>query len=114
MKTRVVEDKSKRRAVEEWDRSGLSAVDFANQRGIRAATLQRWGRAIRGPRDASSRRRSKSHAVELVELPTPIGVDTSDGILVEIELRNGRRMSALGAWTASEIADLAKALEDEQ
>src|SRR5688572_18397789 len=114
MRTRVVDDKSKRRAVEEWDKSGLSAEDFGITRGIRGTTLQRWGRAIRGPLRRKSGEPSKARAVKLVELPTTIAADAADGILVEIELRNGRRVTALGAWTALQIVELAKALEDDR
>lgn len=115
MRTRIVDDKTKRRAVEEWDKSGLSAADFASQRGIRATTLQRWGRTIRGPLRHRTPAPSKLPPVELVELPvSTITTEASDGILVEIELSNGRRVTALGAWTTTQIVELAKALEDER
>lgn len=87
---------TKRRAVEECDKSGLSAADFASQRGIRAVTLNVGGAQFEAfARSATGA--IESATTELVELPTStIATEASDGILVEIELRNGRRVTALG------------------
>lgn len=107
MRERITDDMEKRRLVEEWDESGLSAAAFAEPRGIHPATLGAWGRAIRGPLRRRSRSRSVPRSVDLVELPeAPAGE-----VRLEVEFGDDRRLVVAGALTSDMIVALVTALE---
>ncbi len=107
MRERITDNIEKRRLVEEWDNSGLSAAAFAEPRGIHPATLGAWGRAIRGPLRRRSRSRPVPRSIELVEVPeTPAGE-----VRVEVVFGDDRRLVVAGALTSDMIIALVMALE---
>ena len=109
---RTEDDPEKRRLVREWDRSGLTAAEFAEPLGIQPETLRAWGRTIRGPLERRSRRRPVPRDVELVEVEG--GVSAAFEPRIEVALINGRRLTIFTAWTPKMIAEIAGALEDEE
>lgn len=101
------EEEEKRRLVEEWDRSGLSADAFGKSRGVRAQTLHRWGREIRGPLRLRSRTRPVPRTLEIVE----VGSQRASEPRIEVVLTNGRRLVVFSDWTPERVAHLALQLE---
>lgn len=105
------ENEEKRRLVEEWDRSGLSSEAFGRTRGIRADTLQAWGREVRGPLRRRSRTRLVPRRIEVVEVG-PAGRETREvERRLEIVLTTGRRLVLFTDWTPKLIAEVAAQLE---
>ena len=102
-----IQDSEKRRLVEEWDQSGLSAAAFGEPRGIHPATLGAWGREVRGLIRRRSQKRPIPREVKLVEL----GKDDAEGVRVEFELGKERRLIVSGALTAEMIIELAAGFE---
>src|SRR5687767_4943391 len=107
-------DEERRRIVREWDKSGLTAAEFAEPLGIQAETLRIWGRAVRGPLKhwARSRTRPVPRKIELVEVADGVGGEVEPRI--EIALINGRRLTLFTTWTPQLIAEIASALEGEK
>jgi hypothetical protein len=107
-------DEERRAIVREWDKSGLTAGEFAEPLGIQANTLRIWGRAVRGPLKhwARSRTRPVPRKVELVEVEGGLsgGVEPR----IEIALINGRRLTVFTSWTPKLIAEIASALEGDE
>lgn len=108
---KITEDKEKRRLVEEWDRSGLSSEAFGRARGIRGATLQAWGRAIRGHLRSAARTGPISRELELVEIGAPAKEIESR---IEIVLLSGRRLVLFSVWNPDLIAHLVARLEQDR
>jgi hypothetical protein len=114
-RTRIVDDTEKQRLVEEWDASGLSAAEFGQRRGVRAETLQAWGRAIRGPlRRRRPRTRPMAKSIALVEVASGLPADSPADRRIEIDLSEGRRLVVHANWTPALIAEIARALEVKQ
>lgn len=100
------------RLVREWDRSGLTAAEFARPRGLSAESLRRWGRAVRGALRTRSPKRSVPRSVELVELVTPRVVDEAPRrYSIEIVLQNGRRVALVGDIADERLVTIVAALE---
>lgn len=97
-----IPDDEKRRVVEEWDQSGLSAAAFGEPRGIHPATLGAWGREVRGLIRRRPPKRPLPREVKLVELPK----GSASEIRVEFELGRERRLIVSGALTAEMIVEL--------
>lgn len=98
-----IQDSEKRRLVEEWDQSGLSAAAFGKERGIHPTTLGGWGREVRGLIRRRSAKRPVAREVKLVELPKG---DLGE-VRVEFELGKERRLIVSGALSAEMIVELA-------
>lgn len=73
-----------------WVRSGLTAEEFAQREGIRAATLRHWRWQLgtcRGDRGVARGREPK-----FVEIVVPHGAAGADGEGFEVALGNGTRV----------------------
>lgn len=107
-RSRTSENEEKRRLVEEWDRSGMTASEFASSRGIRGSTLQTWGRAIRGPLRRRSRTRPVPRTLEVVEVGSPArGAESR----IEVILASGRRLVVFADWAPERVAHFVAQLE---
>lgn len=104
---KTIGDEQKRRLVEEWDRSGLSSDAFGESRGIRGATLQAWGRAIRGPLRRPQTRPAQ-RTLEIVELGT---AQKRIEPRIELVLASGRRVQLFAEWTPDVVASFIAKLE---
>jgi hypothetical protein len=113
---RIREDEEKRRLVEEWDRSGLSAETFAGERKIHPMTLRSWGRAIRGPlpRGRRSRRRPVTRKMEFVEVSAPVPTEGAPERRIEVIMPSGVRLLMFVDWTPELVAEFAVLLEATQ
>lgn len=113
-RTRIREDDEKRRVVEEWDRSGLTAAEFAGPRRIHWRTLRSWGRAIRGPlpRGRRSRTRPVTRKLEFVEVGAawPPMRESSEP-RIEVIMPSGCRLVMFVDWTPELVAELMVLLE---
>ena len=107
-RVKTSESEEKRRLVEEWDRSGLTSAEFATSRGIQAATLQTWGRAIRGPLRRRSRKRPVPRTLEIVEVGSPA---RSVEPRIEIILQSGGRLVVFAEWSPERVAQFVAQLE---
>lgn len=92
--------------VRAWRASGQSAGAYAEQHGLHAGTLAGWGTKLRdvaaeaGPVAARSRASSPMHFL-------PVRVSTSidqEPALIELVLRNGRRVRVSGAFDGEVLA----------
>src|SRR5688572_15799837 len=113
-RTRIHEDNEKRRLVEEWDQSGLSAEEFAAPRKVRWRTLQRWGRAIRGPlrRGRRSRTRPVTRRIEFVEVGASVSsMPSGREPRIEVIMPSGCRLLMSVEWTPELVAELMVLLE---
>lgn len=103
----------RRRLVREWERSSLTAVAFGKLHGIRPATLRTWARALRGPTGSRSRRgRPRVRGLEFLEVPAPVTASPASEVRVEIAC-GARRLTCTAAFTATDLAALVRALEDQ-
>ena len=102
-----IQDHEKRRLVEEWDQSGLSAAAFCKPHGLHPATLGAWGREVRGRLRRSSQKQPAERSVEVVEVRR----DAVGEVRVEFELGKDRRLIVSGALTAEMIVELAVSFE---
>ena len=103
-----------RRYLDEWERSGTSAPEFARLVGVKYGTLAGWRarrlrlRALAGP--PTLRRESSAPAVQLfealVETPSPAG---GGGALV-VELPGGGRVLVSAAGQLPWAAELLRLL----
>ena len=104
-------DEEKRRLVEEWDRSGLSAADFAHSHGVHAETLRLWGRAIRGPlRHRRSRTRPVPRTIEIVEV-NGARRTSNDEPRIEVITSSGCRLRLFVDWSPDLVAELIALIE---
>ena len=102
--------------MREWDRSGLTAKEFAGPRGIRAETLRTWGRELRGPLPPPGRSQKRPvtrrpRFVEVRAAARAVAAADHRAPPVEIVLKNGRRLALFGELSAKRLAELAAALE---
>jgi hypothetical protein len=100
-RTAILDDEGKRSLVEEWDRSGLSADEFASAQKMNVYTLRAWGRAIRGPlpRGRRSRTRPVTRRVDFVEVSSTAPTPAAAQPRIELILPTGTRVLVFVDWT---------------
>lgn len=92
-----------------WVRSGLTAEEFAQQEGVRAATLRHWRWQLgTGGRDRRGDRRREAKFVEVV---APQRTERADGEGFEVQLGNGTRVRIPGRFDGDELRRLLEILE---
>jgi len=79
-----------RERVGRWVRGGLTAEEFAQQEGIRAATLRHWKWRLGA--DGRSRREGRRREARFVEIVGPQRAERADGEGFEVQLGNGTRV----------------------
>jgi hypothetical protein len=92
--------------------SGLSAEEYAGQRGINLLTFQRWVRRLGDVTDTGQRSALPAF-VPLRVIHSPERLSSGSPFQVEIDLTNGRRLRARVALQADvrRLADLLDALD---
>jgi transposase-like protein len=103
-KGRVRTSKEQRRVIlAQFDRSGMSAAQFAQRSGLKYSTFARWVQCCR--RTKRPERKSSVRLLEAVVAPTPL----SPGLLVQLPA--GARLEIREAGQAPLVAALLRALE---
>ena len=95
------------RRVEAWHASGESATTFAERNGWNARTLTWWAsQGLRARRAAPT----PTEAVAFVEVARERAPAAPRGV-IDVVLRNGRRLRVRGAVDIATLTALARALE---
>jgi transposase-like protein len=76
--------------VGRWVRGGLTAEEFAQEEGVRPATLRHWKWQLRA--DGRGRREGRRREAKFVEIVTPQRTERGEGEGFEVQLGNGTRV----------------------
>jgi transposase-like protein len=71
-------------------RGGLTAEEFAQEEGVRPATLRHWKWQLRA--DGRGRREGRRREAKFVEIVTPQRTERGEGEGFEVQLGNGTRV----------------------
>jgi len=98
-----------RERVGRWVRGGLTAEEFAQQEGIRAATLRHWKWQLGA--DGRDRREGRRREARFVEIVAPQRAERADGEGFEVQLGNGMRVRIPRRFDGEELRCLVAILE---
>jgi transposase len=98
-----------RQLIERWQRSGLSACAFCERHGLAVSSFYAWRRTLT-QRDRQ-RRAPAPTPVTFVPIPLPTQPPAADA-LIEVVLRNGRRLRLAPTVALSVVRDLVALLEE--
>lgn len=96
------------RLLERRDREGLTYAEIARMAGIRPSTMSTWAWRIRHE-GRRTRRRQQDGRQSFVEIVA--GGGHSDATHIEIELPNGRRITAPANIERDHLTQIVQALE---
>lgn len=97
------------RLIERWRRSGRSVRDFCEHNGIAIPSFYAWRRRLqRGDRQDAA---PTPTPVTFVPIPLPTQPPADDA-LIEVVLRNGRRLRLTPSVALSVVRDLVALLEE--
>lgn len=98
-----------RQLIERWQRSGLSVRAFCERHRLAIPSFYAWRRTLQqGDRQGSG---SAPTPVTFVPIPLPTQPPADDA-LIEVVLRNGRRLRLTPSVALSVIRDLVALLEE--
>jgi transposase len=95
--------------VRRWRESGQSATEYARERGIHAGTLAGWASKLRDSivaKAVGGQRRSMFVPVHVAPVASAAARAGTDCGLVEVVLRNGRRIRITGTFDGEAVARL--------
>jgi hypothetical protein len=101
-----------RRRIERWKDSGLTAKEFAAEKGINAGTLQFWRSKLKGDLRPARRAALKGPSAKILSgLVEVRGASAIVDQRFEVELRNGRRIRVAADFQPEGLKNLLALLE---